>query len=774
MQQQVQQPQKSSSRDTSKMQVPSIVEEKVKRSNGEQFVRKYTKGKLLGKGGFATCYEFTLQSTGEVYAAKVIDKATLQKDKTKAKLTTEIKIHSNLTHKHIVKFHRYFEDSRFVYILLEVCHCRSLMEMMKKMTRLQESAAAFLMYQILIAVQYMHENLVIHRDLKLGNLFLTDKMEVKIGDFGLAAQLDYPEQRKQTLCGTPNYIAPEILRSTGHSYEVDVWSIGVIFYTLLIGTPPFETSNVKETYKNIKENNYRFPSEPVVGELAKDLIKSILVPDPAKRPTVSQILAHKFFAVHHSSIQTCPSVLCDYAALYSSPSSVSSKVPQPVGTHGSSTTRVPFKPIQNIIEPVPVKAVPLKTVTSPVQVKQAQSVPLRRKSPLQRFQQPQPLAYRPLQVPSEPQAFVPRLSPNPIHHSNSPIESARTSGSPSEGQKRDAPLFNIQQYTSGTCSSGRSSSASSPGLTNEKPSPSTTDAIARSEDDDDHNNLTAMHENLTQSFVSLSRTAARERIIDRAGEPAPKRSRTPTSTSPSYGSSYSARSSSAPRISPPSNRMDIEEEEDADVILHDNVQSAMQQTSVWVTQWGDFTTKYGLAYRLNSGVTGAHFNDASKLIWDHETGRIDYIERKRSNGSSASFEERTLYTIEEYPSALQKKVTLIKHFRTYLDKDQAKKIKEEEQSSGYNHEKDVYVKRWLKTRHAIIFRLSNKVVQVHFHDGTEIILSSEARLVTYTDARGERKTFPLSTLVNNPQVDVSKRLKYTKDILYQLISKQNK
>lgn len=82
----------------------------------------------------------------------------------------------------------------------------------------------------------MHQHRVIHRDLKLGNLFLSEKMEIKLGDFGLATKLEYEGERKRTICGTPNYIAPEILEGkNGHSYEVDVWSFGVICYTILIG-----------------------------------------------------------------------------------------------------------------------------------------------------------------------------------------------------------------------------------------------------------------------------------------------------------------------------------------------------------------------------------------------------------------------------------------------------------------------------------------------------------------------------------------------------------
>jgi polo-like kinase 1 len=99
------------------------------------------------------------------------------------------------------------------------------------------------MMQLISGVEYMHSNRVIHRDLKLGNIFLNEKMEIKIGDFGLAAKLEFADEKKRTMCGTPNYIAPEIVEgSVGHSYEVDIWSMGVICYAFLFGRPPFETN----------------------------------------------------------------------------------------------------------------------------------------------------------------------------------------------------------------------------------------------------------------------------------------------------------------------------------------------------------------------------------------------------------------------------------------------------------------------------------------------------------------------------------------------------
>ena len=129
----------------------------------------------------------------------------------------------------------------------------------------------------------MQEEHVIHRDLKLGNLFIDQDMRLKLGDFGLATKVTYDGEKKRTICGTPNYIAPEVLSSRiGHSYEVDVWSLGVIFYTLLFGRPPFETSDVKQTYKRIRSNSYQFPENVKVPHTAKDMIQRILKTDPTK------------------------------------------------------------------------------------------------------------------------------------------------------------------------------------------------------------------------------------------------------------------------------------------------------------------------------------------------------------------------------------------------------------------------------------------------------------------------------------------------------------
>ncbi|EYB97345.1 hypothetical protein Y032_0141g2217 [Ancylostoma ceylanicum] len=246
----------------------------------------YIRGKFLGKGGFARCYELTNSSTNEVFAGKIVSKTLLIKPYQREKMTQEVQIHRSLSHPHVVQLYSFFEDADNVYITLELCPRRSLMELHKRRRAVTEPEARFFTHQVCLAVDYLHDKKVIHRDLKLGNLFLNGELQVKIGDFGLATTVDIEGERKKTLCGTPNYIAPEVLDKKGHSFEVDIWAIGCILYTLLFGRPPFETKSLKETYSRIKMNQYRVPS--TASQTAAHLIQNLLAADPAKRPTVKQ------------------------------------------------------------------------------------------------------------------------------------------------------------------------------------------------------------------------------------------------------------------------------------------------------------------------------------------------------------------------------------------------------------------------------------------------------------------------------------------------------
>lgn len=285
----------------------NIIIEKIPTNTGEPYIKKYKKIRLLGKGGFARCYELFDEETHKSYAVKIIKKTSLIKSRTKQKLISEIKIHKSLHHENIVKFEHYFEDAENVYVLLELCYNQTLHELVKRRKKLTELEAQYYVFYIVKTLQYLHNLKIIHRDLKLANIFLTENMQIKLGDFGLATQLEFDGERKRSLCGTPNYIAPEILNGkTGHSFEVDIWCIGIILYILLIGKPPFETNNALETYKRIKSKNFSFPQGERISIPAKELIESILVTEPYKRPSLQEILESDFMTMGTSIPQSLP------------------------------------------------------------------------------------------------------------------------------------------------------------------------------------------------------------------------------------------------------------------------------------------------------------------------------------------------------------------------------------------------------------------------------------------------------------------------------------
>ena len=177
------------------------------------------------------------------------------------------------------------------------------------------------MLQMVSAIDYMHSNKVIHRDLKLGNFFLNSQMQIKSGDFGLAAALSFYDDRRVTVCGTPNYISPEILdpnKYNGHSFQVDIWSLGVIMYAMIVGRPPFETTDIQKTYKRIRTLDFTFPENIMISEDAKDLICRILVLDPLSRLSISKIRSHPFFHKGHKIPRFLPAstLACPPSASY--------------------------------------------------------------------------------------------------------------------------------------------------------------------------------------------------------------------------------------------------------------------------------------------------------------------------------------------------------------------------------------------------------------------------------------------------------------------------
>jgi len=289
--------------------------------NGNTYVR----GKLLGKGGFAKCYELKCVQTGKIYAGKIISKSRLTKPHQRVKIKREVELHRPLKNSSVVQFHSYFEDDENVYFVLEICSRKSLVHVLRNRKTLTEPEVRYYMKELVHGLKYIHDQKIIHRDLKLGNMLLNDHMHVKLADFGLATRVEYEGEKKMTVCGTPNYIAPEVLQKKGHSYEADVWAMGCIMYAMLVGRPPFETTTLKETYSRITTNKYSVP--PHVSLPAKSLIQKLLTPEPLHRPTLDEILEHEFFSIGYTP-KTLSSACCETMPKFTYTGSSSSNRPK--------------------------------------------------------------------------------------------------------------------------------------------------------------------------------------------------------------------------------------------------------------------------------------------------------------------------------------------------------------------------------------------------------------------------------------------------------------
>ncbi|KAL4230044.1 Serine/threonine-protein kinase plk4 [Mactra antiquata] len=255
---------------------------------------------LLGKGGFACVYRARAIKTGLEVAIKMIDKKLMKAAGMVTRVKKEVEIHSRLKHPSILELYNYFEDNNYVYLILEMCRNGELQRYLKSNCKvLSEDEARHFMKQILEGMLYLHSYGILHRDLTLANLLLTKDMDVKIADFGLATRLNGPEEKHFTMCGTPNYISPEVASRSAHGLEADVWSLGCMFYTFLVGSPPFDTDTVKLTLNRVISGDFELPDN--LSPEAVDLIHNLLQKNPMKRIRLYDVQKHPFMLKESSS-----------------------------------------------------------------------------------------------------------------------------------------------------------------------------------------------------------------------------------------------------------------------------------------------------------------------------------------------------------------------------------------------------------------------------------------------------------------------------------------
>ncbi|XP_063380956.1 aurora kinase B-like [Cydia fagiglandana] len=252
--------------------------------------RDFELGSALGRGKFGHVHIAREKKTGFLVAIKTMFKSQIMKSHCEKQILREIEIQSHLKHPNILRLLTWFHDERRIYLVVEFAAggelYKHLTDAPKK--RFPEAKAAKYIYQVADAVEYCHQNHVIHRDIKPENILVSFSGDLKLADFGWSVHA--PSQRRKTMCGTLDYLPPEMIKREVYDVSVDHWCIGVLLYEFLVGKPPFESQTQDQTYARILSLDIKYPDH--VPEGAKDLISKLLRHSNKDRLSLNAVKKH--------------------------------------------------------------------------------------------------------------------------------------------------------------------------------------------------------------------------------------------------------------------------------------------------------------------------------------------------------------------------------------------------------------------------------------------------------------------------------------------------
>lgn len=265
----------------------------------------FTKAATLGTGGFARVEKATDKKTKALVAIKIIDITKLTKGLIDL-ILTEVSIMKELDHVNIIKCYNFFKKPQEYYVVMELMEGGELFDRIANRQLQSEHDARMVMKDILGALAYMHERGIMHRDIKPENLLCATQAattSVKLADFGFASHV--VGEKPSVICGTPDYIAPEMLKRQPYGVQVDTWSMGVILYILLCGYAPFQAEKTQILFAKIKKGNFVFHDQywKSVSDLAKDFVMKLIAVEPSCRLTAGAALEHPWMLQTPSSLE---------------------------------------------------------------------------------------------------------------------------------------------------------------------------------------------------------------------------------------------------------------------------------------------------------------------------------------------------------------------------------------------------------------------------------------------------------------------------------------
>ncbi|KAH3903469.1 aurora kinase SCDLUD_001109 [Saccharomycodes ludwigii] len=258
-------------------------------SNKVLSIQDFEIGKKLGKGKFGKVYCAKHIKSGFIVALKVMDKRELLNYNVTKQFRREVEIQSQLKHENITQLYGYFYDQKRVYLILEYCSGGELYKLLKRSGTLNDIMASYFINQMILALTYMHDKKIMHRDIKPENILINIDNKLKLTDFGWSV-LYKDDTKRRTLCGTVDYLSPELIKSREYDEKADIWALGILTFELLCGVPPFEEETKEMTYKRIVKCDLRFP--PNISSDAMDFISKILIYDPNERMSLRTASKH--------------------------------------------------------------------------------------------------------------------------------------------------------------------------------------------------------------------------------------------------------------------------------------------------------------------------------------------------------------------------------------------------------------------------------------------------------------------------------------------------